>query len=158
MAKKSGNSNIAGYRTREEYRCFLSYRIKPVTDAFLEKLTKDLAKWAKKESSLVLGCFLTEKGLVKSRFYAWCERYPPLKEAKTFALLSLGARRMHGALIKELDGNLVKYYAPMYDPEFKDYLEYREEMRLKKEEEQTKNTIVVIERIPDSDVVPNKEK
>lgn len=160
MAKRKTKPITTPWQTQEVFRDYTTYRLRPVSEAFLDKLAKLLTDWStKKSDALVLEVFLTKYGIYKDSFYGWCKRYKPLDDARKHALTSIGGRRVHGALTKEYDSNIVQRYMPMCDPDYKEFLEYKASLKAKTEKEANSGKqVVIIERFPDTPEVKAKKE
>ena len=109
---------------RDEYMSLLTMNQHPVTDAFLERFSRDLIIWAKKEDSLVLEDFLIEKGMALATFYRFSSKYEVLKEGHEFAVMCLAGRREKGGLTNKLNAAMVMKSMPLYSQRWKDLLEW----------------------------------
>lgn len=140
----------------DNYRDMLTFRMKPVSDHFIDKLAQELVDWARNnEDALKLTQFFVQKGIDISNLYRWEERNETLKTAHEFALMCIGARREIGAIKKKYDAGIIASTMAHYDPSWKDLEEWRAMLR-RKELEQNQTKFVVIERFPSIDSVPER--
>jgi len=151
--KKNTNS---GYENIEkdypEYMDFFdvfTMRLRPINEAWLEKLAKELVEWAKDENSFKFTQFLSDRGLPHTSFYSWIKRSEALAEAHKYTIMTLGARREWGGLSKQLDSSMIKASMPIYDRDWKKLEEWRSDLK-QKENDSEKPKIVVIEKFPDA--------
>lgn len=133
------------------------WRQRPVSDKYLDDLAIRLRDWALyNEEAFKLSQFILEEGVWEGNFFKWLERNENLREAHKDALTAIGNRREIGALKKKLDSSLTTLTMPMYDPEWKKFIEWKSSLtQANKEEGGTK--IVVIEKFPESPLVPAKK-
>lgn len=159
----SNKDSKAPIKLFDEYLDMFSFRQKPVSEAYLEKLFGDLLQWAlNDEDALVMSAFFSKRGIGSDDIRRWRNRFTFVDSAYKFALSVVGSRREHGALKKNLDAGMVRYTMPAYgDKEFSwtELEEWRAKMRAKESENVSGGVkIVVMEKYPESELVPKKEK
>ena len=72
------------------------------------------------------------------------------------ALQIIGDRREVGGLKKKLDPGMISTTMPHYDQDWKDLAEWRSKLT-KDEQEGKGNVTIVMEKFPNSDLVPEKK-
>lgn len=93
--------------------CF-GMKIKPVTEAFLERVAEELVEWAMKEDSIYLEDFCILKGFNIDVLYRWREKSINLKEAYKFAKMALGSKTYKGSLYGKMKENTAHFLMPHY--------------------------------------------
>ena len=124
----------------EEYKDYISLKIQPVTEAFIERLGNDLTQWALLDNSLTLTSFCRSKGLRRTTFYRWKDKYPELEAAYQFAFEQLGDKREVGGLTRKFDPTFAWNSLPKYDPEWKEFMQWKSNL---KQDEGNQQKIVV---------------
>ncbi len=141
----------------EEYFDLFTFKVKPVSDAFLEKVAEGLWKWADLESSFRISDFHLDRGISKKDFYRWIGRDKKMKFAHEYAMARIASRREKGALFNELNVTMVTktlgHYCEVYSQE-----EQKRSDQRQKENLDAQKTIVVIDKAPNCDKVPVKKK
>ena len=155
-----GNTNLPKLAkiAYDEYRDMTSFRVKPVSDHFIDKLAQALVSWAcDNEDALKLTQFFIQRRIDISYLYRWEQRSENLKMAHEFALMCIGARREIGALKRKYDAGIVASTMAHYDKSWKELEEWRAKLR-NKELEDNKTMVVVMERFPEIDSVPARQQ
>lgn len=140
-----------------EHYCLFEMRLvpKPVSD--IKKIAKDLIHWADTEpKTYKITQFLKKYRLHTEAFYRWCKRVPELDDARKYALGRIGERREIGALEKELDSAMVRSTMAHYDTDHRKLMEWEASLKAK-EEEKKNNVTVILEKYPESNMVPEKK-
>lgn len=146
-------------KTLEDITTFFSWRLKPVPDAFLEHLAEELLYWAiNDQNALKLSQFFTLKSIDDSDFNKWIKRNENLAKARNRAMRIIGDRRETEALKGNLNAQMVSFTMPRYDPNWKLLTEWRAKLKNQAEQEKNEQKIVIIERYPESDIVPPKKE
>ena len=112
-----------------EYCDMLTMRMRPVSDAFIEKLAIDMLNWVKTTKKKTFPSFLEERGICYSTFRNWKERVPKLARAHEHVLEILGARREEGGLERKYDPNMVIKSMPIYSHDWRKLEEDRDARR-----------------------------
>lgn len=100
----------------DEYIDCFTFKTKPVTQAFIDRFSMDLAKWAHSDNNaLIVSQFYLKKGIAPQTYYRWVNQHPKLKEAHEIAKLCIGNRRELGALNKKLSEAMVTQRQHFYD-------------------------------------------
>ncbi len=167
MIKKAKTSNTSTKskpshkKWYDEYFDFISFRFKPISEIFLEKLGEDLVKYAtaehddKKKEALSIFKFFKQKGIGSDNIKRWRERSPMFNGAYVFALEAIGERREMGAITKDFDSATVRVSMPKYEYKelsWTDAEEWRSKLRAAQDENMNGGTkIVVIEKYSEKD-------
>ena len=157
--KKASKKN--DYRYFDEYKDFFTKRWTPVSERFLERLCDDLIDWASDDSKKALTAekFWQIKGIPFCRAKEWRDRFPPLKEAYENAKKMIGIRREEGSLLKKFDNSTFFRTALNYSQDFKETSEWDSNLKQKADEKTQAATIQwVLEKFPNSNLVPEKKK
>ncbi len=93
-------------------------------DKFLDQLAEDLIEWARKEDSLKFLLFMDEIGVNERLFYKWSDRNARLKEAHSWAIRLIGARREIGTIKGQYREKPIMHTLHQYDPDWKAADEY----------------------------------
>lgn len=141
-----------------DYLDAISFKQKPMSIEAIERLAVELCDWAmNNENALKISQFYVKHGIQRSDYLRWMERCPALKIAHEMGKEAIGNRREIAGLTKKFDAGLVAFSMPHYDPEWRENIEWRSSMKAKEAAEQNNETkIVIMERIPDSPLVPQK--
>jgi len=110
-----------------------SWRLTPVSDAFLEKFCEDLASWSYQKDAFCLTQFLRYYGISERVFYDWVRDHEQVKNAHWIAMTNLGDRREIGAITKQFDAGIVEKSLHMYSSTFAAAKNY--DAKLKRDEQ-----------------------
>lgn len=144
----------------EDYLCALSFKTKPVNEAFLDKFALDWVEAARKDTKYIniWSYPVTTAGLFEDTVFKWMERNENVKSAHAYVKSLCKVRRDIGAAFRELDSSWIARTMPLYGNEYKDLEEWRNKLREKVEGANSGPQIVVIEKYPESDKVPKKKE
>ena len=141
----------------EEYNDLFTGQGKPINETYIERISIEMTHWALNDKdALKVTQFRLLKGIDRQSWDRWVAKYPILKRAQEEAADAIGNRREIGGLTKKLDSGLVQYSMPHYDQDWKANVEWRS--NLKAEQQNAGTQVVVIEKFPDSKLVPEKKK
>jgi len=102
-----------------EYQDCFTFKMKPITQSFIERFAADLVKWAYHDKeALIISQFYLGKGISPQTYYRWINQYPALKEAHETSLLAIGNRREIGALKRQFSEAMVTRRQHAYDTEW----------------------------------------
>lgn len=143
-----------------DYMDTFTFKMKPMSIEGIERIAAELVNWARNnDDALKIAQFWNDKGINHQDFYRWMEWSPALKSAHEITMSILGTRREIGAIQKKFDTGMISFTMPFYDKNWKDNVEWRSSLKAKEAAEQNNETkIVIMERIPDSPLVPSKPK
>ena len=126
-----------------------------VTDltAVLLGVPSDSIKGGSRAKKLVLGRFYKIEGIDPSTFSNLKKRSPKLQAAFKFAKMCIGITREEGMLLNKLNASGVIASMPMYSEEWKEHAEWKAIQQQKKTDTE-KVKFVVLEKVPESSIVP----
>lgn len=139
------------------YRCFLTGLDKPMNEAGIERLAKEVVEWARSNpDALKISQFYLDFGIPRSLWNDWCQKWPLLRQANDFAKEVIGNRRENGALNNKLNPSMVSFTMPIYDEDWKE--ESVRRASLKDGSSEAKTTVhVTMSPIPNSSLVPERK-
>lgn len=143
------------FRVLEEYTDLLKYQQRFVTEAFIDKLCQDYAKWSQNPTSRVIHDFSASIGIYPERFRNWCKKYPRLSEVHKYVKCVLAGRRESGALTGEMKEKTVLFSQALYDKDWWQLEKDRAELKnVAPEQKETEFHI----HLPEVEkVIPDKE-
>ena len=158
-AKKLDNSETKCSPWLEEYLDCFSFKMKPITQAFIHRISQELVKWAEDDDigALKVSSFYLKKGIPWETWNQWKKKYTEINHATKYATMVIGNRREIGGLTKKFESSIVSHTMPMYDPEWKQLAEWRASLKDDKAEEGGTKYIIV-DKAPDTGIPPCKEK
>lgn len=113
----------------EDYMDLFSFKLKPVTQGFIDRLAHELNEWSKQEDSLVLRDFYDSKDIPRDAFYRWIDKYPELQEAFKVAKGRISSRREKGGMTRKFDPSFIINSMPMYDSEWKEFVQWKSNLK-----------------------------
>lgn len=125
----------------------------PKSPSKVKEMIQDLLTWSEDEDALRYKDFATERNIPYDLFLKYIERTPEGRHAWQVVKERIASRREKGALKNSLNANVVMKTQALYDADFKEYEKWK--ANLKQEQEQGQNTVVVLERYPETDEVPH---
>lgn len=142
----------------EEYLDCFHLKYKPVTEAFLERISQEMISWAKtNEKAYKISQFFSPKHIGYTTYTGWAKKYPQFEAAYNLAKTIIGDRRESGALERKLDAGTVIQMMPKYDPEWQEMVRERNEMKAQANEKANSGTqFIVMEKFGSSELVPEK--
>lgn len=142
MAKKSNPSRLLKKPTKnrtelevknspwlEDYYDVFGLTMRPVTQGFIERISKELVEWSKLEDSLTIIGFCRAKGLSRTTFYEWKDKYPEIKSAYQFAKEQFVDKREIGGLTRKYDPTFAFNSLPKYDNEWKEFMQWKASLK-----------------------------
>lgn len=145
--KNNTRNKKSATKVIDQYSDLFTFRMRPVSEAFIERLASDLVKWSiKADDALKLCQFILNKGIHPKTFYSWAKKYPTLGMAKDVALAAIGNRREIGAIKNKYNASVVMSQMSKYDPSWWKLEVERAELRARtqqKSESDIRYTIVV---------------
>lgn len=116
---KSPKAELTGW----EYNppVYFYERLVPKSAQELDNIGRELVNWARRDDSLVLSSFFSERipPINMQDAYTFAERSEGLKEGIKMAKQMLAARRENGAIHYKLNFQAIKETQPLYDPEYR---------------------------------------
>lgn len=140
--RKSQNEDLKVSPWLEDYLDCFSFKMKPITRAFIDRLCVEINEWSKKDEALVLRDFWDAKDIPEDAFYRWARTYPEFRAAVDIAKGRIGSRREKSALVRKFDPGLVLTSMPMYDPTWKEFMQWK--ANLKQEEHGLSKVVIEI--------------
>jgi hypothetical protein len=126
----------------EDYLDCFTFKYKPVTEAFIDRISNELLNWAQNDNdALKLTEFFNKKRIPKSTWEAW-NRYPIFKAARALAVEALGNRREKGAITRKYDATTINVMMPLYDSDWKENVEWRAKLKSESETAQVPQTVI----------------
>ena len=126
-----------------------------VSESTLERLSEDIVQWALTDKEAIYVTeFYTSRGISSYVWYCWRNKYPKLQHAYDLAKEIIGVRQFKGVTKGKLKDSLIKSHIGYYSPEW-----VEESARVAKlaEPDSASIPVVVIDRVPESDIVPKLE-
>jgi len=125
----------------EDYLDCFTFKMKPVTDMFIERISEELIQWALNDPNAIkLTQFFNAKRIPYLTWNRWV-KYEKFATAKDLALSILGDKREHGGLTKKYDASMVQFMMPKYDQDWKDVIAWR--AKAKAEAENSTEPLVI---------------
>lgn len=141
----------------EDYLDCFTFQYRPVTEAFINRISTELVTWAKTdEKALKVRPFFSNKGIAQDTYNKWRKKYPTFTAAYNLALAIIGDRREHGAVERKLDGTVVTYMMHHYDPEWRAAREFHNALKKDAQGDNGGAINVYLEKFPSSDIVSEK--
>ena len=105
-----------------------------ISQEWKNHLARDLYIWARDDiKAYKLSAFYVNKGIHPRDFDRWCASHERLQLAKEAALILIGNRREDGAIEKRYDTSIVNRTMPMYDIEWKRFVEWYSKLKAESE-------------------------
>jgi len=141
----------------EEYLNLFTDMHCPVNEDYIRRVATELRTWAiNDKDALKVIQYRHLKAIDDKSWERWLAKYEFLRDAQKEAERAIGARREIGGLTKKYDSSMIQYSMPHYDKDWKANVEWRS--NLKAEQQNAGTQVVVIEKFPDSKLVPEKKK
>lgn len=142
----------------EEYYNYDSMRLIPITQGSLERLMENGRKWAREEEDAIkLSQFTDLNGIPLRTWQRWREAHKVVDEGTRDILMILGNKRELGLLKRKFEPGSTIFMMPHYDEDWKDMCKWRASLKPKEEGGKGGETFVVIEKYPNSPLVPEKK-
>ena len=151
VAVERVNSNKP--RWFDEYTDLITFKKLPVHDMYLDRLAQEMMFWLMEdETAMNVKEFVFKKGIAYDDYRRFLKRHESLRIADEEARRVFGVRRENCALKRIYDSTTVLRSLPMLDSEWKENIEWHSNLK-QKEGDQQKQTIVVLEKYPESEKV-----
>lgn len=126
-----------------------------ISDKEIEKIAIDLIEWAKRDDSVIFSTFATDRDWNPKLLSKWADKNETMREALEIARHMVSARREERGIEGEYNSRIVMGMMPLYNREYREY----EEQKAAAQKQENLNPIkVIIERVPSSDIVPEKKE
>lgn len=133
------------------------HRLCPYDEKYLMVLGNELLEEARTRKDLLRAKdLITERGMSHNDFLGYCKRSDYLKRCWSIIKDTISSRRERGALSGKLNAKVVLAMLPLYDDEYANLLQERDDRR-SKDISGSSGNIVVIEKAADSPLVPKKK-
>jgi hypothetical protein len=151
-------TNRAKIELLEEYYNFNSMKLIPITKETLDRLAENGERWAMNNpKAYKVAQFCIEQGIPERTWDRWQMVSPRLKEANDNMNMIIGCRREEGLIERRFDSGSTMFMMPHYDSNWKRMCEWRASLKPKEGEGKGSETFVVIEKYPNSALVPEKK-
>ena len=148
-------TSVINYKEKNDF-CWFEQSLKPMSIPMLNKIANELVEWAKNDDkALSISAFHARMDIAPGTWDRWIKNSPVLEEAQEIARLHIGLRRESGAILGKYNAATIMPYMSMFKKEYKDHAEWRASLN-KDQTNQLQNIKVVIERFPETNVVPPK--
>ena len=129
----------------EDYMDCFTLQMKPITEAFIHRLSVELMEWAQKdEDAIKLEQFYGPKRIPRSSFDRWANKYEVLGRAKEIAFSYISSRREINTLNRKYDAATNNNMMPKYDKDWKEMAEWRNKLKIDALDKDNGPKIVVI--------------
>jgi len=128
----------------EDYRDYVSWEMKPLTNNLMKQICIDIVQWCKRDDVLTIDGFFLSKNMDPNFGYQWSQKYPDFKEAFTFAKRMIAFRRENKSLVREVDSAFAEKMMPYYNQDWKDMAEWRAQLKAKADAEQNQKANVIV--------------
>lgn len=150
IKKDSYLSKLLGWRDMH------SYYTKRINEQTIDRIISELMHWVEEDpDALTLDQFLFAKKISWNLWDNWKKKYPQLKDAHEHVKLAFAFKREVGALKGEFNASIASLALPHYSRTWKEVIEWRES--LKDKDKGTGNVTVLIDGVPTTSVVPERE-
>ena len=140
----------------DEWLNFNTYEKSILTTTSIERLARELVEWARSNPDAIkISQFLEERGIHIRSWSKWCNNYPVLSDARDHAKMILGNRREHGVMTRKYEPSSTNFMMINYDAEWAETMKLKTSL-LEKAADSGGPQIVVIEKYPESSLVPAK--
>lgn len=129
----------------------------PVTNEYIKKCAAEWVGLVQEEEILLMSTYRLRKRVPRRVWERWLQRCPELKEAQELVRDMIAERREFGGLKLKYSAPLIMKVQHLYDPEWKESEVWRASLA-PKSESITQPIQVVLERFPDSPLVPVKKQ
>lgn len=153
-----GKSNGTKIEVLEEYYNYDSMKLIPITNATLRRLIENGIKWAREvDDAIKLSQFQDKNGIAKRSWQRWREAYKWFDEGTEQILTILGNKRELGLITRKYEPGSIIFMMPHYDDDWGNMCKWRASLKPKEVESKASETFVVIEKYPESSLVPEKK-
>lgn len=128
----------------------------PRSDKQLQIYANEIREWANTTKRVKVDQYCDEIRVDRAVFRKWRERYAPLEEAYQQARQIIGDRREEYGLFNKFNSSIVEKTMGMYNEEYKEFLKWKAEIN-KHTQVNNETKIVVVDRYPSTDAVPEKK-
>lgn len=134
VAKEFSRVEVPSSPWLEDYLDCFQFKMLPVTEAFIERISSEMVLWAKDNpEALKISQFYSHKGISRPTFEKWCQKYPVMKSAKEQAMLFIGDRRETGAVTNKLNSKIVMHTMHFYDDDWRNMDKHHVDLKIEDE-------------------------
>lgn len=145
--------------TQEFYTDIYTFQTMPIPEHYFDHIAAEWIDYVKNtDDVLFMGEYRIKKGISRTTFEEWTQRSPNMQIARAFVKEIIAMRREKGALMRKYDAGTVFKMQYKYDSDWKEMEEWRASLKEKVEGPSGSNITVVMERFPNSPLVPEKRK
>lgn len=142
----------------DEYYNTLAYQMAPANDQFRVRVAIKLTEWAKNlQEPHTIEDFIDTQGINSDTYYEWIKRCPELKEAHAFARRRLSNLRLRKGTTGEWNWSACRWALPFLDPQYLEYEKQLESVKQADSKGSAGTTYIVVDKIPDSELVPKRD-
>lgn len=142
----------------EDYYNFNSMRLIPVTMETLARLAGNGEAWAAtNEKAYSVEQFCAEQGIPERTWDRYRARSPRLQEAHENMIMIIGCRREAGLIERRFESGSTMFMMPLYKSSWKEMCEWRASLKPKEGAVKAGETFIVMEKYPESSLVPEKK-
>jgi len=155
--KIAKNTKKVTNKQKEEhfgYQKPLVYAAYPQSTEAINSFADEVVRWAEQDTSLRYTQFASERRIRYNTFKKIMNKTPYARNAWEIVKQKIVDRRELQALQFKINASIVMQTMPLYDEEFKAYIKWKSALR--QEEEKASQTVVLLERFPETDAVPQK--
>lgn len=135
---------------------WLDFKLIPTPIKTILRIGKELMEWAVNDpNALKVRQFFRSRGIDYDTIGRWRKRCSEFDRMYRFALDAIGDRREMAAFHKKASETIVMGTMVHYDPDYKEFIEWKQKMT--QYDTDNKPQIIVLDKIPDSSLVPEKE-
>lgn len=160
LKKPGKNKKVKNSQLNKEWEYpdvpYMLYRLTPKSEKEFSVMGNEVLKWSECDDALKLTDYATLKRMPYDTFIRYTKRSKYLGECWEIARERVTSRRELGALKNKYNSSVVMGTMGMYDKEYKEFLKWKSDLR-KDEKAAGETKIVVLEKYPNSDVVPEKK-
>lgn len=139
--------------------CEFCLKKMPISLGRIERIKDSLRTWLDNNpEAKVISDFYYAMDISMKTYYRLLERDPELKELHDMTMRRLGNKLWGRSVDNKANWNAVKFMLHSYAPEFKEAREYEAALSKKDDSTDKGPQIVVIEKFPNSDLVPVKKE
>lgn len=140
------------------YRDLFTFREQPIMKASIDRLMEEALKEAvDNPNMLTVTQYFRKKGVAESTLRSWRKKYPDVHERYQELKSAVADNREVGGLTNKLNPAMVTYSMPLYSKQWQALMERKAELKKQaKEENQQGLKVIVMEKFPESPLVPSK--
>lgn len=162
LSKKGGTTSLKEpIKTYDEemYQDMFTFVTTPISAEYLKKCAREWIDVTRdNEDILFIHEYRVHKEIPEKTWERWIDRSPELQNARTLVRDIIAMRREKGAIQNKYNGAVITKVQCVYSKEWKETEEWRASLSAKHEESKVAPIQVILERYPDSPLVPMKKQ